>query len=63
MFKGVLLKGILDEIEMYVEDGIEFDEVVVKKIDKKFKLWRVKYVAASKATAEDEVKKIECDVK
>ena len=61
--KGALLKGILDEIETHVEDGTEPDEAVVKKIDKKLKLWRAKYVAASKATAEDEAKKTERDAK
>ena len=35
----------------------------MKKIDKKLKLWRAKYVAASKATAEDEAKKTERDAK
>ena len=57
------MKGILDEIETHVEDGAEPDEAVVKKIDKKLKLWRAKYVAASKATAEDEAKKTERDAK
>ena len=44
------LKEVLDDIDAFVERGTAPDEAVVKKIDKKLKLWRAKFATKPPVT-------------